>query len=398
MANKKAKLNLLVANFDIESKTFQAFSDLRQAGEADNYFVSQGAIVKKEDGKILIKDGFEAGLSSVDDTLKGGLIGSLIGLVGGPLGVLFGGTVGALIGDSKDTEECLKDLVVLGRVGELLVEDETALILLAEEKDDAALTEKLNTYGATVTVLPAAEVEKEIERAAEAEEKRERKAQRDYDSIKESENLLIVNYKNESDAYQAFSELETLDDYYYIDQAAIVKKENGEYIVKDEYYGGVKSADNTVKGGLIGSLIGLLGGPLGVLFGGSVGATIGGIKDTSDFLKDFVLADYAYAHIGEGETALLILADEKGNKALNDKLNAFDVTIKRVSVLAVEKELERAAEYEAQREKLAAQREELLAEREELKAECEELDAQQNELDAKRQELDAKCKEIDAKL
>ena len=327
----------------------------------------------------------------MDDTLKGGLIGSLIGMLGGPLGVLFGGTVGALIGDSKDTEECLKDLVVLGRVGELLVEGETALILLAEEKGDAALTEKLNTYGATVARLPAAEVEKEIERAAKAEEKREKKAQRDYDSIKESENLLIVNYKNESDAYQAFSELETLDDYYYIDQAAIVKKENGEYIVKEEYYGGVKSADDTVKGGLIGSLIGLLGGPLGVLFGGSVGATIGGIKDTSDFLKDFVLADYAYAHIGEGETALLILADEKGNKALNDKLNAFDVTIKRVSVLAVEKELERAAEYEAQREKLAAQREALLAEREELKAEC-------AELDAKRQELDAKCKEIDAKL
>ena len=391
MANKKAKVNLLVANFDTESKTFQAFSDLKQEAGTDNYFVSQGAIVKKEAGKVLIKDEFEADLSSVDDTLKGGLIGSLIGMLGGPLGVLFGGTVGALIGDSKDTEECLKDLVVLGRVGELLVDGETALILLAEEKDDAALTEKLNTYGATVTVLPAAEVEKEIERAAKAEEKRERKAQRDYDSIKESENLLIVNYKNESDAYQAFSELETLDDYYFIDQAAIVKKENGEYIVKDEYYGGVKSADDTVKGGLIGSLIGLLGGPLGVLFGCSVGATIGGIKDTADFLKDFDLADYAYAHIGEGETALLLLADEKGNATLNDKLNAFDVTIKRVSVLAVEKELERAAEYKAQRE-------ELLAEREELEAERKELDAQQNEIDAKRQELDAKCKKIDAKL
>lgn len=398
MASKKAKENLLVVNFDVESKAFQTFSDLKQATEADNYFVSQGAIVKKEAGKVLVKDGFDTNLSSVDDTLKGGLIGGLIGLIGGPLGVLLGGSVGALIGDSKDTEECLKDLVVLGRVGELLVEGETALILLAEEKDDAALTEKLNACGATVTVLPAAEVEKEIERAAEAEEKREKKAQRDYDSIKESENLLIVNYKNESDAYQAFAELETLDDYYFIDKAAIVKKENGEYIVKEEYDGGVKSVDDAVKGGLIGSLIGLLGGPLGVLFGGSVGATVGGIKDTADFLKDFDLADYAYAHIGEGETVLLILADEKGHAALNDKLNAFDVTIKRVSVLAVEKELERAAEYEAQRKKLAAQREELLAEREDLEAEREELDAQQDELDAKRQELDAKCREIDAKL
>ena len=173
MASKKAKENLLVVNFDTESKTFQAFSDLKQAPEADSYFISQGAIVKKEAGEVLIKDGFESGLSSVDDTLKGGLIGSLIGLIGGPLGVLLGGSVGAMIGDSKDTEECLKDLVVLGRVGELLVDGETALILLAEEKEDAALTEKLSAYGATVTTLPAVEVEKEIERAAKAEEKRE---------------------------------------------------------------------------------------------------------------------------------------------------------------------------------------------------------------------------------
>ena len=396
MANKKA--NLLIVNFDIESKSFQAFSDLKQAPETDNYLVSQASIVTKEHGKVYIKDEFDTGMKAVDDTLKGGLIGGLIGILGGPLGVLLGGSVGALIGDAKDTDDYLKDLTILDSVCELLFEGETALILLADEKDSDALAEKLNSYGAKITRLPAAEVEKEIELAAKAEEKREKKALRDYNSIKESENLLIVNYKNESDAYQAFTELETENDYYFIDQAAIVKKENGEYIVKEEYDGGVKTADDTVAGGLIGSLIGILGGPLGVLLGGGVGATIGGIMDTADFLKNFDLADYAYAHIGEGETVLLLLADEKGNSALNDQLNAFDVTIKRISVPAVEKELERAAEYEAQREKLAAQREELIAERNDLEAERKELDAQQNEIDAKRQELDAKCEEIDAKL
>ncbi len=391
MANKKAKENLLIVNFDVESKTFQAFSDLKQAPETDHYFVSQASVVTKDHGKVIIKDEFDTGIKAVDDTLKGGLIGGLIGILGGPLGVLLGGSVGALIGDAKDTDDYLRDLTMLDSVCECLFDGETALILLADEKDNDALTEKLNSYGAKISRLPAAEVEKEIALAAEAEEKREKKALRDYDSIKESENLLIVNYKNESDAYQAFSELETLSDYYFIDQAAIVKKENGEYVVKEEYDGGLKTADDTLKGGLIGSLIGILGGPVGVLLGGSVGATIGGIKDTADILKEFDLADYAYAHIGEGETVLILLADEKGNSALNDQLNAFDVTIKRTSVPAVVKELERAAEYEAQREKLAAHREELMAERNDLEAE-------RQELDAKRQELDAKCKELDAKL
>ena len=304
----------------------------------------------------------------MDDTLKGGLIGGLVGLLGGPLGSLLGGSVGALIGDAKDTGEYMRDLTLLDTASKLVFEGETVLLLLADEKGDAALTEKLNSYGAKITRLSAAEVEKELELIAKAEDKRDEKALRDYNSIRESENLLIVNYENESDAYQALTELKALNDYYFIDQAAIVKKENGEYVVKEEYDSGVKTADDTVKGGLIGGLLGLLGGPVGVLLGGGAGATIGGIKDTADFLKVFDLADYAYAHIGEGETVLLLLADEKGNATLNEKLNAFDVTIKRASVPAVENELKRAAELQARRERLEdeARYEEIEGKRKEL--------------------------------
>jgi uncharacterized membrane protein len=368
MANKKATENILIVSFDTESKTYQAFSDLKQAAEDDNYFISQGSVVKKEHGEILVKDEFDTGLKAVDDTLKGGLIGGLVGLLGGPLGSLLGGSVGALIGDAKDTGEYMRDLTLLDTASKLVFEGETVLLLLADEKGDATLTEKLNSYGAKITRLSAAEVEKELELIAKAEDKRDRKALRDYNSIRESENLLIVNYENESDAYQALTELKALNDYYFIDQAAIVKKENGEYVVKEEYDSGVKTADDTVKGGLIGSLLGLLGGPVGVLLGGGAGAAIGGIKDTADFLKDFDLADYAFAHIGEGETVLLLLADEKGNAALNEKLNAFDVTIRRFSVSAVENELKRAAELQARREALEdeARFEELEAKRKEL--------------------------------
>ena len=368
MANKKATENILIVSFGTESKTYQAFSDLKQAAEDDNYFISQGSVVKKENGEIIVKDEFDTGLKAVDDTLKGGLIGGLVGLLGGPLGSLLGGSVGALIGDAKDTGEYMRDLTLLDTASKLVFEGETVLLLLADEKGDAALTEKLNSYGAKITRLSAAEVEKELELIAKAEDKRDEKALRDYNSIRESENLLIVNYENESDAYQALTELKALNDYYFIDQAAIVKKENGEYVVKEEYDSGVKTADDTVKGGLIGSLLGLLGGPVGVLLGGGAGATIGGIKDTADFLKVFDLADYAYAHIGEGETVLLLLADEKGNATLNEKLNAFDVTIKRASVPAVENELKRAAELQARRERLEdeARYEEIEGKRKEL--------------------------------
>ena len=49
------------------------------------------------------------------------------------------------------------------------------------------------------------------------------------------ENLILVNYKVESEAYQALSELkrETSNANYTISQAAIVKKENGTLNIMD---------------------------------------------------------------------------------------------------------------------------------------------------------------------
>ena len=175
MASKKITQNILVANFKKESVAYQAFSELKQAVVDDNYFISQAAIVKRENGEVAVKDQFDTGVNAVDDTLKGGLIGGLIGLLGGPLGVLLGGSVGAVIGEIKDTGDSWKDLTLLEHVSECIADDETALLILADEKGDAALTEKLSSFDATVTRLSAAEVEKEIDYASKAEAKREEK-------------------------------------------------------------------------------------------------------------------------------------------------------------------------------------------------------------------------------
>ena len=50
-------------------------------------------------------------------------------------------------------------------------------------------------------------------------------------------NILIVNFKVPSEAYQAFTELrqEPVDDFYAIGQAAIVKNEKGKFFVKDAF-------------------------------------------------------------------------------------------------------------------------------------------------------------------
>ena len=345
----KFKENIVVKTFEKESEAYQSFTELKSAIVDDRFLVSQAAIVKRENGEVVVKDDFITGLRAGDDTLKGGLIGGLIGLLGGPLGALLGAGAGAMIGQVKDAGDVIKDLTIADAVSECIEEGVTALIILADEKGDAALNEKLNAFAGAVTRISAAEAEKEIDRIdraqsriEEQEWKKDIKALKDYYNIKVDENVLIINYKNESDAYKAFSELtqDSVNDYYFISQAAIVKKENGQYIIKDSDERLEKSVNDTLKGGLIGGLIGLLGGPLASFLGSQIGSAIGSFADAGEALRDFNLVDYVYEAIPEGATVIVLQADEKGSDALDKKLNEYDVTISRVSVPELVKGIE----------------------------------------------------------
>ncbi len=141
------------------------------------------------------------------------------------------------------------------------------------------------------------------------------------------ENLILVNYKVESEAYQALSELkrETSNANYTISQAAIVKKENGTLNIMDGFVNGAMTGDDTWKGSLIGSLVGILGGPLGVLLGGSMGMLIGGAVDANDMAE-------------------------------NASLNNFDVSITRFDAAEVAAEVEHAREIEKQMAKEAREK------------------------------------------
>ena len=184
-----------------------------------------------------------------------------------------------------------------------------------------------------------------------------------------NENLVLVNYKVESEAYQALSELkrDTANANYTISQAAIVKRENGQLNTMDGFINGKNANDDTVTGSLIGGLVGILGGPIGILLGGSVGMLVGGVVDASGIVKDASLLEKAGDSIAEGETAIILLAQEEYETALTAKLNDFDVTITRFDAAEVAAEVEHAREVERQmaketREKLREEKTEAFKE------------------------------------
>ena len=136
--------NIVIVNYKVESETYQALSQLKRDITNSNYTISQAVIVKKVNGKLEAQDGFNADLSAGDDAWTGSLVGSLIGILGGPIGILLGGSVGMMIGGAVDASDAAKNASLIEKAGDCITEGETAIILLAQEEYETALTAKLN--------------------------------------------------------------------------------------------------------------------------------------------------------------------------------------------------------------------------------------------------------------
>ena len=91
---------MLVVVFDSESKAYEGTNALAQLDRDGSITVHAGSVIKKNaEGKTVV-------LKTVDDypldTLGGTAIGSLIGLLGGPYGVIVGAAMGTLAGATSD--------------------------------------------------------------------------------------------------------------------------------------------------------------------------------------------------------------------------------------------------------------------------------------------------------
>ena len=169
--------NVLLATFKNQLSAFEALADIKEKYVGENYIITQAAVVKKESDKLSFKDGFEVNKNGNIGFLNGGLLGSFIGIIGGPLGVIFGGTIGALIGGSHGEKADKKVVGIFEDVSKYLVNDHYALILLTSESNTSELDNFLNKYE-TETIL-----RKDLELAEEYE--RKLKTDIEYKELKE---------------------------------------------------------------------------------------------------------------------------------------------------------------------------------------------------------------------
>lgn len=168
--------NVVMVLFDVESEAYQSLAELKRDAINPSYTISQIGLVKKQSGRILPCEGFDSGAETRDDAIKGGLIGGVVGILGGPLGILFSGSIGALIGNMKDVIDADKNISMLECVSEKIQENQVALIALLQETDESIFDRRVSKFRTEILRWDAAVIADEVEEAEKLEKEMQKQA------------------------------------------------------------------------------------------------------------------------------------------------------------------------------------------------------------------------------
>lgn len=195
--------NVLLAVFKNQLSAYEVLNNIKGNFIGKNYVITEAAVVKKENGKVVFKEGFEVSSNGEVGFLSGGLLGAFVGIIGGPLGILFGGSLGALIGESRGNAEDEIKTGILADTTKYLTDDNFGLVLLATEEENSELDEYLKKYDEEIILRKSANVvQKEVELAKEYEKELavydefKKKVNKEKDKLKIKVDDVLANLKD----------------------------------------------------------------------------------------------------------------------------------------------------------------------------------------------------------
>jgi uncharacterized membrane protein len=174
--------NVLAVTFgddpENDKNAYQALTDLKQLDSQGQIKVAEAAVITRDpDGRVEVKS--EVGDNPYQGTATGGLIGLLIGIIGGPLGVLLGGSYGLLVGSLFDIDDVETTESVLGDISKQVQPTRTALLAQVTEQSPDVIDAAMARLDGDVMRRPVADVEEEIAAAEEAQRKAKREARKE---------------------------------------------------------------------------------------------------------------------------------------------------------------------------------------------------------------------------
>jgi uncharacterized membrane protein len=167
--------NVIAVSFEENSKAYKAMTLLKQLDSQDQVDLSGAAVVERhDDGHVEVKD--QVADEPLYGTVGGGVVGLIIGIIGGPLGVLIGGATGVLVGSLFDVGDADSTESALSAISQSVANGRTALLAEVAEQSTEVVDEAMRGLGGEVLRRSVADVKAEIAAAEKAQRKAKREA------------------------------------------------------------------------------------------------------------------------------------------------------------------------------------------------------------------------------
>ena len=169
--------NVLAITFEEDANAYEALTKLEELNAQGRVDVSGAAVVvRQENGTLEVKD--ESGDVGWEGTASGGILGLLIGVIGGPFGVLLGGATGLMIGSLFDLDDLDQTQSVLSEMSRSVQVGHTSLFAEVAEQSPEVVDSTIARLGGTIARRPTYEVEAEIAAAEEAQRAAKKEARK----------------------------------------------------------------------------------------------------------------------------------------------------------------------------------------------------------------------------
>jgi uncharacterized membrane protein len=186
--------SVIAVSFEDDGNAYKALTLLGELGSQHRIGVQEAVVVARgEDGQVVAKDRLES--SAVPGAATGGLLGLLIGIIGGPLGVLVGGTYGLFVGSLFDIYDADAADSALGAISSSVKVGHAALLAVVDEPSTEIVDAAMSDVGGTVARRSLADVEAEIAAAEDAERKAKREARKELHRARRDRDKAAVNAK-----------------------------------------------------------------------------------------------------------------------------------------------------------------------------------------------------------
>ncbi len=186
--------SVIAVSFDEDRNAYNALTLLKELDSQRRVGVQEAVVViRGEDGHLVQKDRIES--TFLPATAGGGLIGLLLGIIGGPFGVLIGGATGLMVGSLFDLADMDETDSALGALSSSVKVGRTELLAVVLEQGHEVVDAAMSGVGGTVLRRSVVDVEAEIAAAEEVERKAKREARKELLRARHDHDKATINAK-----------------------------------------------------------------------------------------------------------------------------------------------------------------------------------------------------------